>query len=185
MPRRTRFLTLALLVTALLTVGNASIAGAGSEQPTTKEWAKEVCSDISTWINSVEDTISSLEDADSLEDAASDASDGISDATDTLVSDLDDLGTPKTKNAQKVEKTLQQLEDQLEQDMETIEDALSDPGTTTVEVASTFAVIGTTVQHAIDQLKSAGETLKGLGANKEIQKAFESASSCKSLKESL
>ena len=185
MRRRTRFLALALLSTALFTAGNASIAGAGSKQPTTKEWANEVCSDISSWINSVEDTTVVARRCGFPRDAASDASNGIADATDTLVSDLDDLGTPTTKNAQKLKKTLQQLEDQLEQDTETIEDALSDPGTTTLEVASTFAIIGTTVQHAIDQLKSAGETLKGLGANKEIQKAFESASACKSLKESL
>lgn len=166
----------------LFTAANAPVAGAGSEQPTLKQWADGACSGIETWISSVRDAISSLEDADSLEDAAATASDSIQDATERVVNDLGDLGKPKSTNARQAQKALQKLEDQLSQDVENIEDALADPGTDSVEIASTFAVIGTQVQKAISQVQAAGDTLKELGANREIQKAFESASACKSLR---
>jgi uncharacterized damage-inducible protein DinB len=182
MIRHARRITTALVVTALLIVASATAAGAGSEQPTAKQWANGICSGIETWIDSVEGTISSLKDADSLEDAAATASDEISEATETLGNDLADLGKPTTKNAQQAQKTLQKLEDQLNTDMEAIEDALADPGTEPVDIASTFAVLGTQLQKAIDQLHAAGDALKDLGANQEIVKAFESASACKALR---
>jgi gas vesicle protein len=185
MIRRTRFVTAALVATTLAIGASATVAGAKSKQPTTKEWANGVCSSIETWAQSVEDTLTSLKDSNSVEDAASNTVDGIKEATDTLVSDLQDLGKPKTDKAKQATKALQKLENQLQDDMQNIEDALGDPGTTSVEVASTFATIGTQLQKAVDQVQAAGDTLKDLGADKEIQKAFESASACKSLKKSL
>jgi predicted small secreted protein len=186
MIRRARFLTTALVATAIVAAATATVAGAGSDSPSPKQWANGVCSGIETWISSVEDTITSLEGSASIEEAAQSTSDGIRDATDELASDLDDLGTPKTKNVKQATDALDKLESQLQDDMENIQDALSDPGTEPVDIAATFATIGTELQKAVDHVRAAGDSLRKLGANnKEIQKAFESASACTSLKEAL
>jgi predicted small secreted protein len=185
MLRRARLLTTALVVTAIVTAATATAAGAGSESPSPKEWANGICSGIETWIRSVEDTITSLEGSGSIEEAAQSTSDGIKTATDDLVDDLDDLGTPQTKNVKKATNALEKLESQLQDDMENIQDALSDPGTEPVDIAATFATIGTQLQKAVAHVRAAGDSLRKLGANKEIQKAFESASACTSLKDAL
>jgi hypothetical protein len=185
MTRRVQFLVSALVATAIATAGVATVAGAADKSPTPKQWANGICSGIETWVTSIEDTVGSLKGSDSIEQAAADASDGIQQATDALANDLDDLGKPKTKNAQQATNALNKLEDQLKKDMAKVQDALSDPGSDAVDVASTFATIGTQLQKVVDHVQAAGDSLRELGANKEIQKAFESASACTSLKNAL
>jgi len=183
MPRLTRLITV-VLATAVLTAGSVTVASAGSSKPTPKQWAKGVCSSISTWIGDVEDTIQSLGDEGSLEDTVNAAADGIKEATDDLVTSLDDLGLPQTKNAKQAKQAVNKLGDQLDNDLQKIERLLDDLGNDPVDIASTFADIGTVVQKAIDQVKAAGDTLQGLDRNGELQKALKSSPACKELERS-
>ncbi len=171
-----------VIVASLAVVVPGTIAGAGSDRPTPKQWAKGVCSSIEDWITSIQDTVSSLSDADSIEDAVDTASTSIQDATNQLGSDLGDLGVPQTKDAKKADQALTKLDKQLEKDVQSIEDSLADPGSGAVEIAATFADIGTTIQKAINQVRSAGESLSGLNRSGELQKALKSSPACKSLK---
>ena len=171
-----------LVIVTLAMSMSGAIAGAGSDRPTPKQWANGVCSSIEDWITSIEDTVSSLSSADSIEDAVDTATSSIEDATDELESSLDDVGVPQSKDAKKADQALTKLGDQLEDDVQDIEDLLADPGDSTVEIAATFADIGTVIQKAIDQVSTAGETLAGLDRNGELQKAIKSSPDCKSLK---
>lgn len=173
----------AVLVTATLIVSmSGTIADAGSDRPTPKQWANSVCSSIEDWITSIEDTVSSLSSADSIEDAVDTATTSIQDATDELESSLQDVGVPQTKDAKQADQALTKLGDQLEDDVQSIEDLLADPGESPVDIAATFTEIGTVIQKAINQVSAAGETLAGLDRKGELQKAIKSSPDCKSLK---
>jgi polyhydroxyalkanoate synthesis regulator phasin len=182
MNRIGRTVAAVLLATAVVTAASVTAAGAGSDRPTPKQWAKGVCTNLETWITSIEDTISSLEDASSLDDAVSTASEGIEKATRQLVNDLDDLGLPQTKNAKQAREAIEKLDRQLEHDVEDVEHILSEQSSDPVDIAAAFADIGTVVQKAIDQVQVAGDTLRGLDPNGSLQKALKSSPACKSLK---
>lgn len=182
MMRTVRHLVLTVVVSALAVAVPATAARAGSDRPTPKQWAKSVCSSIEDWITSISDTVSSLPDAQSLEDAVDTASSDIQDATEELVNSFEDLGLPQTKNAKKAEQAVDKLGKQLEQDVQDIEDLLADPGEDAVDIAATFADIGSEIQHAIGQLSNAAETLARVDRNGEIEKALRQSPACKSLR---
>jgi phage-related protein len=177
-----RCVAILLTVTTLVVAAPAATAGASSSRPTPKQWAKTVCSSIDDWITSVEKTISSLGDADTLRDAVDSASKSIEKATDQLLNTFEGLELPQTKNAKQARQALEKLGDQLDSDVQDIEDALSSPGNDPVDIASTFADIGTAIQQAIDQVQAAAHTLQGLDRNGQLQKALKSSPACTELK---
>jgi methyl-accepting chemotaxis protein len=174
-----------LVIVVGVLAGTGATAGAGSSRPTPKQWAKGVCSSIQTWINDVEDTISSLGSENSLEDTINAAADGIKQATDQLGTSLDDLGLPQTAHAKQARSALDQLSSQLDHDAKQIKRSLTDLGNDPVDIASTFADIGSIVQKAVDQVQSTGDTLRGLDRSGELRKALKSSPACKSLEASV
>jgi hypothetical protein len=173
------------LVAALVAAATVTSAAAASKRPTPKQWAKGVCTSINTWISDVESTVDSLGSENSLEDAISTASDGIKQATDELVSSLHDLGLPQTKNSKQAKQALDRLGKQLDNDAQKIKQSLNDVGNDPVDIASTFADIGTIVQKAVDQVQAAGDALQGLDRNGALQKALKSSPACKQLENAI
>jgi hypothetical protein len=170
--------------TTLLAVSGAP-AGAASSKPTAKEWAGSVCTAFVTFGDSVQKTLEGLKSAGSVEDAATSAKQGIQDATQQLQSSLDAAGKPPTSNGSKAQSTIQNLGKQLSADADAIQQALTPAPSSPGDVASAFATIGSEVQHAVSQTKSAVSTLSGLKGNSALRKGFQSAPSCQQLKSDL
>ena len=95
------------------------------------------------------------------------------------------LGKPPTSDGAKAQAAVQQAGDDLSSAVTNIEGLLTPPPTTPQQIASTFAQIGLETQKAVEQLKSSASTLKGLKPNGTLKKAFQTAPSCKQLKNSL
>lgn len=160
-------------------------AGAASSKPTAKEWAGSVCTAFVTFGDSVQKTLDGLKSAGSVEDAATSAKQGIQDATQQLQSTLDTVGTPPTSNGSKARSTIQTLGKQLGSDADAIQQALTPSPSSPGDVASAFATIGSEVQHAVSQTRSAVNTLAGLRGSSALRKGFQSAPSCQQLKSDL
>jgi ABC-type transporter Mla subunit MlaD len=173
-----------VLCTATLLVGAAAPAGAASSSSSAKQWANGVCSAVQTFGDSVQSTLDDLKNASSVEDASGKVKSGLDDATQTLEKSLDDLGKPPTPDADEAQQAVQNLSKQLNDDVSAVEDLLSPPPSSPQEIASTFSQIGSEVQKAVSQVQSTATTLKGLKSSGSLQKAFQSASSCKQLKSS-
>jgi hypothetical protein len=99
-----------------------------------------VCSDLSTWVTSLQGTAQSLADAglsidkDAIRTAVSEASD----ATDTLVNDLKELDPPESEDGQKAKSELDSLGTELKEQVDTVEQAL-DSNADALSLASTVA----------------------------------------------
>jgi len=169
------------------TTTTAATATSTSANATTSPdaWAAGVCSSVDTWLDSVQDTVSGLKNANSLSEAATQASDGVREATDTLKTDVSDLGTPSTSDGQKAKKQIDKLTNQLEDLSQSIQSALSDPGSNPVQIAGTLAQVGSDVGKAVSEVQDTATTLKGLRPNGALRNAFKSEPSCKQLKQDL
>jgi small-conductance mechanosensitive channel len=171
-----------VLATAML-IAWAIPAGAASST-SAKQWANAVCSAVQTFATSVDATISSLKGSDSLDSAAEEAKSGLQSAVTELEASLKDLGKPPTSDGTKAQTAVQDLSDELSNDVAAIQALLTPPPSTPSEIASAFADIGSQIQKAVSQTKSTANTLKGLKPNGALQKAFQSAPACTSLKKS-
>jgi len=171
-----------LAITAL--VAAAIPASAGSET-SPKQYANGVCSALSDFGDAVNSTIEDLKDASSLEEAADTATEGVQEAADDLEQSLGSLDQPSGKDGKKAQQAIDDLGQSLSDTADSIQEALSDPPTTSQGIAALFAQIGSDLQKAVSDVKSTASELKGLAPNGELRKAFESSSACKQLKNSL
>jgi hypothetical protein len=175
----------AVVVLGTVVMGTVGAAQASSSSSSATKWAGEVCSAFLTFGNSAESTLNGLKGSGSTEDAANSAKQDIQSAADDLQHSLDDAGKPPTSNAKQAQGAIQDLGNELSKDSDDVQQALTPSPSTPGEIASAFASIGSTVQKAVNQVKSTASTLQGLKGNNQLKKGFQNASSCQQLKSTL
>ena len=173
-PRR---LGLLAVVLALVTVPVLGGCG-GEEESASEQWAGDVCSQLSTWVTSVEETVRSLADEGlSLDEASVEAAtEDVKAATDELVDGLADLERPETEAGEQARSELDELGTQLRQQLDEIEQAVEAGSLSLVTVTAALATAAATVT-------STFETLQSLDSDEELRDGFEDAGSCDSLRQ--
>ena len=172
----TRHIGLLALVLALATM--LTVAGCGGdEENASEQWAGDVCSELSTWVTSVEEAVSSLTaDPLSIDEAAVQAATGdVKVATDDLVDGLGDLEPVETEAGDQARTELDELGTQLQQQVDEVEQAAEAGSLSLATVTSALAT-------AASAARSTFESLQSLDSG-ELRDGFENAASCDSLRE--
>jgi hypothetical protein len=170
---------LGLLAVVLALATTPALAGCGGDDESASEqWAGDVCSELSTWVTSVEDAVRSLTDNPLSLDKASvqAATEDVRDSTDELVDGLADLGPPETEAGEQVRGELDELGTQLRQQLDEVEKTLDTGSLSVVTVTNALAT-------AASAVRSTFESIQSLDAGEELRDAFESASSCDSFRQ--
>jgi uncharacterized phage infection (PIP) family protein YhgE len=167
---------LLLVALALAACGGSDDGGGQAEA-----YANNVCTDLSTWVTSIQGNVDSLKNTtlatakDDVDKAVSD----VSDSTDQLASDLKAQGAPRTDNGDTAKAELDSLATQLSDQVDVVTSALeSDAGAVTQ-----VATISTALAAMETAVKSTYASLKELDPAGELQDAFKSSDSCKSLQD--
>jgi uncharacterized phage infection (PIP) family protein YhgE len=170
---------LGLLAVVLALATTPLLAGCGGDDESASEqWAGDVCSELSTWVTSVEEAVRSLTDNPlSLDKAAVQAAtEDVRDSTDELVDGLADLGPPETEAGEQARSELDELGTQLRQQLDEVEKTLDTGSLSLVTVTSALAA-------AASAVRSTFESIQSLGAGEELRDGFENASSCDSFRQ--
>jgi hypothetical protein len=171
--RRLAFAAVPLSALALLAAG---CGGSKSDTSSADKWASSVCTAFATWKTSLTNAVDSVKGGvptkASIQSAAGDAKT----ATNKLVTDLKGLGKPNTDAGAKAQSELNNLADELQKDMTTIENALNSSSPLTA-----LSTAATSLQSMLDQVRSTYTQLQQVDPKGELKKAFQNASSCKSL----
>jgi len=173
----TRHLGLLAVVLALATM--STVAGCGGDKENASEqWAGDVCSQLSTWVTSVQDAVSSLTaNPLSLDKAAVQAATkDVKVATDELVNGLADLGPPQTDSGEQAKSELDDLGSQLQQQVGQVEQEAKAGSLSLVTVTSALATASSAVRSTYDSLQS-------LDTGGELRDGFENAGSCDSFRQ--
>jgi hypothetical protein len=171
------------VISLVFVVSAATPAGAGDTSP--QKWADGVCSAVQDWIDSVQSTVEGLRGAGSLENASQQAISGLDAATAQLADSIEQLGKPSTSDSRKARDAVEELSNELSTDVESIKGELANLPTDPAGIAASFALIGSDISNAIDEVQSTATTLRGLARNGKLKKAFQSSSECRSLKSAL
>ena len=170
---------LGLLALVLALALTPAVAGCGEdEESASEQWAGDVCSELSTWVTSVDEAVRSLTGNPlSLDKAAvQEATDDVKVATDDLVDGLGDLEPVETEAGDQARSELNQLRTQLQQQLDEFEQSAETGSLTLVAVTSALTA-------AASAVRSTFESLQSLDAGEELQNAFEDAGSCDSLRQ--
>ena len=173
----TRHLGLLALVFALATM--PALAGCGGdEESASEEWAGGVCSELSTWVTSVEEVVTSLTaNALSLDKAAVQAAtEDVQGATDELVDGLADLGSPETEAGGQARSELDELGTQLQEQLDEVEQAAQTGSLSLVAVTSALATVASSVEATFESLQS-------LDSGEELRDGFENSEDCDSFRQ--
>jgi len=183
--RRNWFIGAIVIGVAAIVVAAIAMRLSDDGQPTTEEWADEVCTSLSDWrtsITSLADVGDEPLTADTLREKLDDAGD----ATNELVTQLRGLGVPDLEAGDELQ---QQLDDSAAE-LESKYDALRDSAEAAADappaeflqqlsgLASDFAALQTSISTTVSSLQDAnvGEESKA-----ELEQAFADAPSCQSL----
>ena len=164
-------------------VAAAAILAAGcgkNDQPTTSEWAGDLCSALTTWQSSITSIVTSLQSGGLTKDSLTSAFDDAKSATNELTSSLDDLGKPDTQSGQQARDAVDQLSSEMKANIQTIQDAVDNASG--ISGALTAAqVTKDTITKAGTQVSTTITTLQDSATQGELQSAFKSSSSCQKL----
>ena len=183
--RRNWFIGAIVIGVAAIVIAAIAMRLSDDGQPTTEEWADEVCTSLSDWrtsITSLADVGDEPLTADTLREKLDDAGD----ATNELVTQLRGLGVPDLEAGDELQ---QQLDDSAAE-LESKYDALRDSGEAAADappaeflqqlsgLASDSAALQTSISTTVSSLQDAnvGEESKA-----ELEQAFADAPSCQSL----
>ena len=171
---------LALLAAVLALATTPALAGCGGddEESAGEQWAGGVCSQLSTWVTSVEEAVTSLA-ANPLsldKEAVQAATEDVKGATDELVDGLADLGPPETEAGDQAKSELDELGTQLQQQLDEVEQAADADSLSIVTVTAALATASSAV-------RSSFESLESIDSDGELRDGFENAESCDSLRE--
>ena len=183
--RRNWFIGAIVIGVAAIVIAAIAMRLSDDGQPTTEEWADEVCTSLSDWrtsITSLADVGDEPLTADTLREKLDDAGD----ATNELVTQLRGLGVPDLEAGDELQ---QQLDDSAAE-LESKYDALRDSAEAAADappaeflqqlsgLASDFAALQTSISTTVSSLQDAnvGEESKA-----ELEQAFADAPSCQSL----
>ena len=174
-PRR---LGLLAVVLALTTTSALAGCGGSDEESAGEQWAGGVCSQLSTWVTSVEETVTSLAanplslDKEAVQAATAD----VKGATDELVDGLAALGPPETEAGNQAKSELDSLGTQLQQQLDEVEQE-ADAGS--LSILTVTGAIAT----ASSAVRSTFESLESIDSDGELRDGFEDSESCDSLRE--
>jgi hypothetical protein len=172
--RRLGVLAVVLALAALPALGGCG----GDDESAGEQWAGSVCSELNTWVTSVETAVTSLSgnplslDKEALQSATAD----VKGATDELVDGLAALGPPETEAGDQAKSELDALGTQLQQQVDEVEQE-ADAGS--LSIVTVTAALST----ASSAVKSTYESLQSIDSDGELRDGFENAGSCDSLRE--
>jgi hypothetical protein len=172
-----RHLGLLAVVLALATMPVLAGCG-GDDESASEQWAGDVCSELSTWVTSVEEAVRSLTDNPLSLDKASvqAATEDVREATDELVDGLTGLGPPETEDGEQARSELDELGSQLGEQLDDVEQAAETGSLSLVTVTNALAA-------AASAVRSTFESLQSLDAGQELRDGFENAGSCDSFRQ--
>jgi hypothetical protein len=166
-----------LIALALAACGGSDDSGSNEAE----SYANAVCSDLSTWVTSVQASVDSVKGA-TLATAKGEvdkAVKDVGDSTDKLANDLKAEGPPATDDGDKAKSQLDTLVTQLTEQIDTIKSALESNAGSLSQVATISTALAT-METAV---KVAYDSLKELDPAGELQDAFKNSSDCKSLED--
>ena len=176
---------LALLPLALAVVLAAGCGGgssSSSSSPSTKDWADNLCSAISTWSTAVGQAGQKLKGGNLSKDSLKTTTTEIKDATATFADDLKGLGKPNTDAGQKAKDAMDELAGEVKTDVETLQKTVNDAvGSGTKGAVSAASGIATTLSTMSTQIASASSKLQQADAKGELAQGFKDAPACKKL----
>lgn len=176
-------LRLALAVAAAVPVVAVAGCGSGSKKAETTtaptasslQWAGGVCTALTTWKTTVDAAGKSIRTKPSKATLQT-ALDDVQAATRTMVSSIGALQAPQTNSVVSAKKTIDTLSGQLQNDVVAIKKMVSNPSSAGgVQQAADNVV--TTLKTMREQMKSAGDDLRGLTKG-ELKQSFEQAPAC-------
>jgi hypothetical protein len=170
-----RLATLLTVVALAATACGSDKSSSSSSDTSAADWANGVCTAVTTYTQSVTDAATSLK-GNVSKDGIDEATKQIQSATETFEDDVKGLGKPETNAGDQAKTTLDTLSDQLSTDLDKAKSA-TDQGF--VQGLSTVTAALATAQ---TQLKTAFDQLQSLDAKGELSDAFNSATSCASLR---
>jgi CHASE3 domain sensor protein len=171
----------AVLGTLVLALAAAGCGGDDSNDAT-QQWADDVCTNLNTWVTSLQSTIKGLTEQ-GLSVQQSDiqaAADEAKTSTDDLVNSLNALGPPDTEAGQKAKGELDDLGTELQQHVETVQQA-SASNSGTLQLAQTVASAASASAAAA---KSTFESIKSIDTG-ELKSAVEDSDACKTLSDEI
>jgi uncharacterized phage infection (PIP) family protein YhgE len=170
---------LALLAVALMLALTPAVAGCGGdEESSSEQWAGDVCTELSTWVTSVDEAIKSLTDNPLSIDqsAVQAATEDMKVATDDLVDGLGDLEPFETEAGDQARTELTDLGTQLRQQLDEVEQEPENGSLSLATVTSQLAAASAAV-------RSTYESLQSLDSSGELRQGFEDAESCDLLRQ--
>ena len=184
--RRNWFIGAIVIGVAAIVIAAIAMRLSDDGQPTTEEWADEVCTSLSDWRTSIT-SLADVGDEPLTPDALREKLDEAGDATNELVTQLRGLGAPDLEAGDELQ---QQLDDSAAE-LESKYDALRDSAEAAADappaefpqqlsgLASDFAALQTSISTTVSSLQHAnvGEESKA-----ELEQAFADAPSCQSLR---
>jgi hypothetical protein len=175
--RGVRLAPLLLLALVLAACGGSDDSGSNQAE----SYANGVCSDLSTWVTSVQGSVDSLKSATlaTAQDDVDQAVKEVGDSTDKLAADLKAEGAPATDDGDKAKTALDTLITQLTAQIDTVKSALE----SNTGALSQVATISTALAAAETAVKATYDSLKELDPAGELQDAFKNSSDCKSLED--
>jgi hypothetical protein len=173
---------IAAVVATLALAVAATGCGGDDSNDATQQWADSVCTDLNTWVTSLQSTVKGLTDK-GLSIQKSDIQASVDQAktdTDELVNSLNALGPPDTEAAQQAKSELDDLGKELQQQVETVQSAAAANGST-LQLAQTVASAASAAAAAA---KSTFDSIKSIDTG-ELKSAFEDSDACKTLSDEI
>ena len=168
------------LLAVVIALAATALGGCGGDDETSagEQWAGSVCSEMSTWVTSVETAVTSLTDNPlSLDkEAVQSATTDVKGATDKLVDGLAALGPPETEAGTQAKSELDSLGTQLQQQLDEVQQE-TDAGSLSI------VTVTAALSNASSAVKSTYESLKSIDSDGELRDGFENADTCDSLRD--
>ena len=171
-------------VAAVLVAVLAGLAAGcgGDDSNATQDWAGDVCSELNTWVESIQTTVNGLTDK-GLSLQKSDVQAAVDDAqsaTNDLTSGLKELGAPPDDSgAQQAKSELDQFADEIQKQLEDVQQATATQSGVlqlTQTVTAAVSASAAAAQSTYEAIQSAGGELKS---------GFEDADSCQDTRDTI
>jgi hypothetical protein len=168
---------------ALLVVVLAGLAaGCGDDGNATQDWADDVCTELNTWVESIQTTVNGLTDK-GLNLQKSDVQAAVDDAqsaTNDLTSGLKELGAPPDDSgAQQAKSELDQFADEIQTQLEEVQQATA----TQSSVLQLTQTVTAAVSASAAAARSTYEAIQSAGG--ELKSAFQDADSCQDTRDTI
>jgi hypothetical protein len=160
----------------------ALLAGCGGEdEPAATQWADGLCTAITDWRTSVDETVAALRDGVTSRDDLREAADELDAATESLGDDLRGLGRPETESGEEAEAAVDELSTSVEDSADAVRSAV-DGVSGLADLPGAASTVTTTLNALFEAVESTVVELQGLDPAGELEDAFRDADSCADLR---